>query len=506
METMDGYVRVSRVLGREGEGYMSPAIQRDDIRRWAGEHGIPVGMVVEEEDVSGGKAIADRRLAELIKRVEDGRSAGVIVRSLDRFGRDSLDGAVNIKRLTDAGARLISVIDGVDTGPGGSSKIALAVQLAIAEDYLDRVRTNWDATKRRNVEVRGLHVCATPPIGYRRVDEVEWPDRPDDRLPVAQQSKEVRDAWKLRSMRDARLVVEPVEAEAVVMAFEMRAEGHTFSQVARAVTEALGRNISHTTVCRMVANRVYLGEAHAMVRARVGSGKERVVKADAHEAIVTPELFAAAKKERNARLANDGTLAEQALLSGLVFCAGCKSKCWVKGKNGTAFYSCSKSKAGGCPAPASGYVKVVDEHVVWLLQEDASAVDAASSEEQRFLEARVRVRRGEDDLAALVAERGDLSLDVWRKMVVAAEAELDTARAALYGFPDLELGDDVVTLDGKFYAYAPWGEDKDADRRTLRRYVGSVTIRSVGMSRWVPISQRIEVRWIDGSQPQIPER
>jgi DNA invertase Pin-like site-specific DNA recombinase len=506
MDTMDGYVRVSRVLGREGEGYMSPAIQRDDIGRWAGDHGISVGMMVEEEDVSGGKAIADRRLGELIKRVEDGRSAGVIVRSLDRFGRDSLDGAVNIKRLTDVGARLIAVIDGVDTGPGGSSKIALAVQLAIAEDYLDRVRTNWDATKRRNVEVRGLHVCATPPIGYRRIDEVEWPDRPDNGLPVGQQPKEVRDAWKRRTLRDARLVVEPAEAEAVLTAFKMRAEGHTFAQVARAVTEALGRSISHTTVCRMIANRVYLGEAHAMVRARVGSGKERLVKEHAHPAIITPELFAAARRERNVRLVNDGTLSEQALLAGLVFCAGCGSKCWVKGKAGTAFYSCSKSKAGGCPAPASSYVKVVDEHVVWLLQEDASAVDAASSEEQRYLEARVRVQRGEADLSALVAERGDLSLEVWRKMVVAAEAELDAARAAMYELPDLDMGDDVVTLDGKFYAYAPWGEDKDADRRTLRRYVGSVSIRSVGMNRWVPISKRIEVRWIDGSEPRIPER
>src|SRR5262245_57707927 len=32
---MDGYVRVSRVGGREGPGYMSPDVQREAIERWA---------------------------------------------------------------------------------------------------------------------------------------------------------------------------------------------------------------------------------------------------------------------------------------------------------------------------------------------------------------------------------------------------------------------------------------------------------------------------------------
>jgi len=45
---------------------------------------------------------------------------------------------------------------------------------------------------------------------------------------------------------------------------------------------------------------------------------------------------------------------------------------------------------------------------------------------------------------------------------------------------------------------------EDADRHTLRRYVGSVTIRSCGMGRAVPVEQRVEVRWADGSEPSIP--
>lgn len=489
MQAMDGYIRVSRVMGREGDSYMSPAIQEDDIRRWAEAHGFQVGLVLTDEDVSGVKAGADRKLGHLLKRVEAGVSAGVIVRSLDRFGRDSLDGAVNIKRLTDAGARLIAVLDGVDTGPGGSSKIALAVQLAIAEDYLDRVKTNWDAAKRRDVEERGLHVCASAPFGYQRVDKVEGYEGP----------------------RDARLVVAPREAEVVRLAFEQRAAGQPFANVNRACVAALGRPLSRNFASRTVKNRVYVGEARATVRAKEGSGTEQVVKAGAHEAIVSPELFAAANRTTSKWWPLDGSLSEQALLAGVVKCVSCGHPMHVKGKTRKgkrqAFYACSrKSSHGDCAAPSSAYVSLVDDHVLWVLSQDESgAVSAVGGEEQRYLEARERVRAAEDDLASLVADRGELSLKTWQAMVVDLERAVEIARADLYSISDPGIEDSpVVMLGGKLWAYKPWGEDRDADRRTLRRYVGSVTVRACGMQgRWVPIDQRVEVTWADGSSPVI---
>jgi DNA invertase Pin-like site-specific DNA recombinase len=472
MQTMDGYVRVSRVMGRDGDSYMSPTIQRDDIRRWAERADVRIGEWVEEQDVSGGKAIKDRELAKLIHRVERGQSQGVVVRTLDRFGRDSLDAAVNIKRLTDAGARLVAIHDGVDTGPGGSSKIALAVQLAIAEDYLDRVRLNWRETKRRNVEERGLHTCATPPVGYVRRDEAE-PTYHDGAL-----------------IRDAKLVVEPVAAARVVRAFEMRAAGHTFAQVFRE-TGIRGRAFT---------NAAYLGTAT----------NGDFVREGAHEAIVTPELYAAANVRHRPRRPNDGTLSAQALLSGLVKCAACGSKMWVRGKgrDGSAFYHCSKSKAGGCPSPAASNCRMVDDHVLWLVANDPGSADAASTAEQRFLEAQERVREGEADLDRLVAERGDLGLDAWRRMVVSAEAALDQARAALYELPDPGLPQgDVAWLDGRPVLLAAWDDLTMDEKRThLRRYVGSVTVRSCGKAgRWTPIGSRVAVKWVDGSEPVLAD-
>jgi hypothetical protein len=51
---LDGYVRVSKVGGREGEGFISPEDQERAIREWATNAGVEVVMQPHEVDVSGG--------------------------------------------------------------------------------------------------------------------------------------------------------------------------------------------------------------------------------------------------------------------------------------------------------------------------------------------------------------------------------------------------------------------------------------------------------------------
>jgi DNA invertase Pin-like site-specific DNA recombinase len=489
MQVMDGYIRVSRVMGREGDSYMSPSIQEDDIKRWAEARGVSLGKIAKDEDVSGGKAIAARGLGGLIDRIEAGVSSGVIVNHLDRFGRDALDAAIAIKRIHDAGGRLVATSTGTDSSQP-DAKMILNFYFMMAEAYLDRTKASWDATKRRNVEERGLHVCASAPFGYQRVDKVEG----------------------YEGSRDARLVVVPQEAEIVRLAFKQRADGQPFANINRACAASLGRPLSRNFARRTIDNRVYLGEARATVRAKEGPGTEQIVKEGAHEAIVTPELYAAANRTQSKSWPLDGSLSEQALLAGVVRCASCGHRMHVRGKTRKgkrqAFYHCSRgSTRGDCAAPSSAYVNLVDEHVLWVLSQDESgAVSAVGGEEQRYLEAREHLREAEDDLASLVADRGDLSLKTWQSMVVDLERAVEDARADLYSIPDPGIEDaPVVMLGGRLWAYKPWGEDRDADRRTLRRYVGSVEIKSCGMNgRWTPIDQRVSVTWADGSEPQIP--
>jgi resolvase-like protein len=51
---LNGYVRVSRVGGRQGEGYISPAVQREAIEPYAQELGGQIVAWHQDEDYSGG--------------------------------------------------------------------------------------------------------------------------------------------------------------------------------------------------------------------------------------------------------------------------------------------------------------------------------------------------------------------------------------------------------------------------------------------------------------------
>jgi DNA invertase Pin-like site-specific DNA recombinase len=51
----DGYIRVSRRAGREGESFIAPEVQRKKIADWAKLHEVEIVQWWEEIDQSGAK-------------------------------------------------------------------------------------------------------------------------------------------------------------------------------------------------------------------------------------------------------------------------------------------------------------------------------------------------------------------------------------------------------------------------------------------------------------------
>src|SRR6266545_3019053 len=141
-----GYVRVSRIAGREGDTFISPTVQRERVEAFAKAGGHVVVDVVTDLDEPGSKY--DRPgFQEVLERVEAGEADGVIVAAIDRFARSVPDAAVALRRLEAAGATLISVKDSLDTStPIG--KFARTMMLGLAELEVDRIRDNWDAARR----------------------------------------------------------------------------------------------------------------------------------------------------------------------------------------------------------------------------------------------------------------------------------------------------------------------------------------------------------------------
>src|SRR6266508_4814959 len=163
--TADGYIRVSRRGGREGESFISPEVQRKKIADWASLHEVAIVQWWEEIDQSGAK-LERPMFQEALARCERGETGGIIVARLDRFARSAVDALGSIRRLNEAGARLVSVEDNFD-GSTPMGRFAIGILTLIAELELERIKENWTAAVTQAVE-RGINISARPPTGYLR--------------------------------------------------------------------------------------------------------------------------------------------------------------------------------------------------------------------------------------------------------------------------------------------------------------------------------------------------
>jgi DNA invertase Pin-like site-specific DNA recombinase len=331
--TADGYIRVSRRAGREGESFISPEVQRKKIADWAKLQEVEVLQWWEEIDQSG--ANRERPMfQEALARCERHETSGIIVARLDRFARSAVDALESIKRLNQAGARLVSVEDNFD-GSTPMGRFAIGILTLIAELELERIRESWDQAIRAAV-ARGVHISGRTPIGYTRDN-------------------------------DGRLnPIEPA-ASAVREVFRSRALGASWAELARYLED---QNVYPSTgnkhwslygVASLVKNPVYLGQAR--------SGQ--IVNDNAHEPVVSRAEWDAAQTTAKSLFApRDGSVASQAMLGGIARCAACGHTLKITGntdrKTGTRYpyyYCIGRYATGPCRARANIRASYLDDYV-----------------------------------------------------------------------------------------------------------------------------------------------
>jgi site-specific DNA recombinase len=162
---LDGYIRVSRVGGREGEGYISPPVQREAIEAYAGDLGGEIVAWHDDQDYSGGN-VERPGFQRVLERLREGQTDGIVVMRIDRFARSVADGAAIVRAITDRDQVFASCHERIDPRtPEG--KYMLNSFLANAELFLDQGKASWFTAKARAV-ARGAHIGPTP-IGYRRI-------------------------------------------------------------------------------------------------------------------------------------------------------------------------------------------------------------------------------------------------------------------------------------------------------------------------------------------------
>jgi DNA invertase Pin-like site-specific DNA recombinase len=469
---LDGYVRVSRVAGREGESFISPRVQEEKIRAWARLHDVEIGEIVEELDVSGGTPPEERRLETLLRRCEQGTSQGIITWRIDRFSRNALDTLTAAQRLKVCGARLVGVDDGVDTAtPGG--QLILTVLAGLAEEQRDRAREGWRVA-RSEASKRGVYLSGHSPTGYLRAE-------------------------------GGGLIPDPATAPTIREAFKARADGASFPRVADLLEKAgvlpragLRRDgvtrvrWSREGVRGLLRNPLYCGRPQgANQRAQV-------------EPIVSPEEFRAAQIPVAVYPTGNGRT--RALLVGLIKCGGCGHGLHGSGRP-TSYVCRGRFASGPCPARAAANAERVDAYVLAAMQQPEVAemiAKASAGAESRYLAALEAVERADAELDAWVADvtlRSRLGDERFRRGIEARADDLDEARHVLAATPDPGIPEDatVVHVGGQPQVYEMWNEMPiERKRQQLRRVIESVVLHRADPERrrHQPIGERVEIRWV----------
>jgi site-specific DNA recombinase len=336
----DGYIRVSRVGDRSGESYISPATQEKAIRDWAQRRVERVELNPPEENVSGGTM--DRPILNVIMdRIRRGESKGIVVYRLDRFARTLIGGYTALSELVEHGGEFASASEPQFDFTMPQGRLFLQLSLGMAEYFRELNKENWETAARSAVE-RGVHVAPYGAFGY---------DRGAD--------------GRFTPNADAPFLVE---------AFRLRGEQRrTWAAIAEWLQEVAPqpeRMWTATTVQRLCARRIYLGEAFWSVNQNKGR-RAPAINPNAHPALVSPKLWESAQMDPSNALGGPGNGKPSSplpLLSGLIRCSGCRylmSQGWAKtGEKTQRVYRCRRKHAAGrCPSPSAVIANNAEQYV-----------------------------------------------------------------------------------------------------------------------------------------------
>lgn len=473
MKRAVGYVRVSAVMGREGDSFMSPDLQREKIEAWAAYRDYTIVGYYVDLDVSGRRGTKRPEFERMMSDARDGKFEAVAVYRLTRFSRSVSEASARYEELEKLGVDLASVTEDIDTSTAGG-KFMRNMLSALAEFESERIGEEWrniHATRRR----RGIAHAATPVLGYR--------------------------------IANAEVVgVEPAEVPAIRKLFQLRVAGHGYGAIASALeregfTSKRGRpRIPIPSVRYMLRNPLYAG----LVRLEDGE----LIDAT-HQAIVSRELWEQAQRvgARTNRLSRH----RASLLSGLVVCSGCGYRMdHDRDRNGPIYRCSARTRSSPCPRSVTIRAEWADDHVeaaflrrvdrkrmphggkLKQTQQQSAWRRKASTAGQRVAE----MNRALDELADQRYVKGTLTAEEYDRQ---SQRFLDQRVAAQKEADDLEeLAATVTPIEQD--VLASWSLlSMEAKRRALRLAVGWIEVLPTprkGPGQRAFVAQRLEIGWI----------
>lgn len=311
------------------------------LRRYAEEHGFEVVDEYADDGYSG--TDFDRpEVKRLLNDARSGKIDTVIVKDLSRFGRNYIEVGQYVDYIFPAyGIRFIAINDNVDTAERNGAAMDMMPIMNVFNEWhaantSKKIRAVLDSNRRR-----GKCTSWSYPYGYKAGGD-----------------------------ENRTAIIDPEAAEVVGRIFAMRAEGVSAKTVAKTLTDEgipnpathytrldgkkIDREFSSAwsarTVMWILKNPIYIGRLEQRKTTSISyknhkiisvPEEERIVKENAHEAIVSREIWERAQavngsSARGRRDKNDRVHT----LSGLLVCGDCGKKLKLKSGKNRNYYVC----------------------------------------------------------------------------------------------------------------------------------------------------------------------
>jgi len=447
------YVRVSEQGKRDDEELRSPELQERRIREWAEQHDVKVSTeVFTDIDVSGGKMKRDG-LDTALAGVREKRYGGVIVARLSRFARSLAGGTRVEKQIRLLNGQLVACDFPVDTTTAAGRQM-FRTFLGWYEYELDNLREYSEETRSSKIEA-GIYVSGGAPVGYDY-----------STVGTTKTGKPIRGK-----------LVPNEHAPAVKAAFEARASGGSWPEVAKAlegIPTSRGKTTwSLTAVQAVLANPVYLGTVRngGVEKVDEETGESYTTPAyetvDAHEAIVDEILWRRANRKgaRQSGVRGDGPL----LGSGLCKCSTCgeslKKGSTRQGGKLHYFYRCFNP---ACPKRVTIQAAKLEPFVIHAALTEIGSLNLTRREGDpaEREEAEQALQKAEADLRDVeeAFNADELSPVAYGKALTAAEAAVEACLEALAAI-------DTSGIERTFFLAGPESEwYDDPETSTLGRF------------------------------------
>jgi len=242
----------------------------------------------------------------MIKGIKDGKYNCVVVKDLSRFGRNHLEAAYYLyKFFPQFKTRFIAINDDYDSLQGNSAleDILLPIKNLINENYA-REASRKVGISRRNIMDKGLFISAFAPFGYKKsVSKVGRLDVDEEVAPIVRRVFEMFVNQDMSAVEISR----QLNDEGVISPAQYK----TMNGVSKNKKWANAVWNTHT-VKVMLSNPLYVGylvlgktriDMYRNEPLRITKPEERNIVPNAHDSIVSDELFEKAQKklEKNKR-------------------------------------------------------------------------------------------------------------------------------------------------------------------------------------------------------------